>query len=125
MKRATLRIPRDQLEQIRTMLGTLPAKPRTQFGAQDLVLELQQEIRHAIEQGYTLRDIAALINDQDVPISASTLATALRKSRAMERAAKNPDAPLAAKPAGRASAQIGRAGSAPSAAAPLARPEPR
>ena len=115
------RIPCDQLEQIRTMLNALPAKPRAQFGAREMVLELQQDIRHAIARGYTLRDIAALINNQDVPISASTLATALRKSRAMERAA-NPDAPSAAKPAGRASAQIGRAGSAPSAAAPLARP---
>jgi len=121
MKRAPLRIPRDQLEQIRAMLGTLPAKPRVQFGAQEAVLELQQEIRHAIEQGYSLRDIAALINNEDVPISASTLATALRKSRAMERAA-GPGAPATAKPAGRASAQIAKSGSAPSAAAPLARP---
>jgi|GEM_PF-3254817 len=120
MKRAPLRIPRDQLEQIRTMLNTLPAKPRMQFGAQEMVLELQQEIRHAIEQGYSLRDIAALINNQDVPISASTLATALRKARAMERAA-GPDAPATAKPMGRASGQIRSTGPAPSAIAPPAR----
>ncbi len=44
MKRAPLRIPRDQLEQIRTMLNTLPAKPRVQFGALEMVLELQQDM---------------------------------------------------------------------------------
>lgn len=73
------RISRSQLEALRTVFTELTPKPKTQFSNRDAVAELAKDIRHAQEKlGYSLADIAALLQQHGLNIRPNTLRGYLR-----------------------------------------------
>ena len=80
MSKTPALITREQLEAMRAKLVALPPKQKTTFSSREAIAELAAEIRHArVKLGYSLTDIAALLQELGHPIQASTLRSYVRE----------------------------------------------
>ena len=80
MTTSTNSISLSQLDAMRAALGTLTEKPRTQFTSRDAIAAMADDIRRArTELGYSLEDIAELLQPLGLAISSSTLRGYLRQ----------------------------------------------
>ncbi len=80
MSKTPALITREQLEAMRAKLVALPPKQKTTFSSREAIAELAAEIRHArVKLGYSLTDIAALLQELGHPIEASTLRSYVRE----------------------------------------------
>ena len=108
------RISLSQLEAMRTAFAELTPKPKTEFSNREAVADLAKYIRHAQEKlGYSLTDIAALLQQHGLAIRPNTLrgylrtleteAGPLKKARPAARSSRArraaPCAPAAPQPA--------------------------
>ena len=83
-------ITETQLTAMRAALAALEAKPKTQFTNPEVVEALAREIRHAQDKlGYSLTDIALLLQKHGMSIQPTTLRGYLRR---LKEAAPKPKA---------------------------------
>lgn len=59
--------------QAETFLNELPAKPKEQLSLREAVGQLQEQIQEALAKGYSYQDVADMLAQQGIMISASTL----------------------------------------------------
>lgn len=83
----------ETITELRGMLAQLPEKPKRSLTARDAVAALAPEIQAARANGYGLADIAEMLKDRGLTLSASTLGGYLRELRpppAKARTARSP-----------------------------------
>lgn len=83
----------ETITELRSMLAQLPDKPKLHPTARDAVAALASEIHAARASGYNLADVAAMLGDRGLKLSASTLGSYLRELRppsAKPRTARSP-----------------------------------
>ena len=86
-------ITHETITELRSMLAQLPHKPKQTMTARDAVAALAPEIQAARANGYGLADIAEMLKDRGLTLSASTLGSYLRDLRptpAKTRSARSP-----------------------------------
>jgi hypothetical protein len=59
--------------QVEMFLNALPAKPKEQLSLREAVGQLQEQIQEALAKGYSYQDVADMLAQQGIMISASTL----------------------------------------------------
>jgi IS30 family transposase len=59
--------------QAEAFLNDLPAKPKEQLSLREAVGQLQEQIQEALAKGYSYQDVADMLAQQGIMISASTL----------------------------------------------------
>ncbi|MEI4488748.1 hypothetical protein V8J36_21385 [Frigidibacter sp. MR17.14] len=85
MKTPPLQVSIETVTSIRAMLTALPPKPKTAFTARETVHAVADDIRAAIDLGYSLSDIAEHLAANGMKITAGTLASYLRELKATDR----------------------------------------
>lgn len=65
--------PQTTVEDVKAALVALPPKAGTPAGARTIVTAVVEQIREAMEKGYTYDEIAALLTENGYTIKASTL----------------------------------------------------
>jgi hypothetical protein len=66
-------VSREAVDQVGALLQQLPEKPKEAVSLQEAVNQLQEEIRLALSKGYSYAELAPLLGDQGIAISANTL----------------------------------------------------
>jgi hypothetical protein len=61
------------VDQVGVLLQQLPEKPKEAVSLQEAVNQLQEEIRLALSKGYSYAELAPLLGEQGIAISANTL----------------------------------------------------
>jgi transposase len=90
---ATLRRPktasvsRNAVTQANALLQDLPDKPKDKLSLREAVNQLQAHIREASAKGYSYEEIAQVLSDSGIEISASTLKNYLPSTRRVKEAA--------------------------------------
>jgi|SRR5579883_2423448 len=70
--RATV-VNQDNVGQANTLLQELPQKPKADLSLKEAVRQMQVALRAALAKGYSYQDLATLLNEQGIKISALTL----------------------------------------------------
>ena len=66
-------VSREAVDQVGVLLQQLPEKPKEAVSLQEAVNQLQEEIRLALSKGYSYAELAPLLGEQGIAISANTL----------------------------------------------------
>lgn len=114
MTTSTNSISLSQLDAMRAALDTLTAKPKTQFTSREAIAAMADDIRRArTELGYSLEDIAQLLQPHGLAICPNTLRGYLRSLEKDADAAKNAATTLRAPRPSRAKPAAPKAAPAP------------
>ncbi|NJL21800.1 MAG: hypothetical protein HC895_14920 [Leptolyngbyaceae cyanobacterium SM1_3_5] len=63
------------VEQAGAFLAELPEKPKEKLSLREAITQIQDQIKAALAKGYSYEDIAKILGDRGIDISASTLKT--------------------------------------------------
>ncbi|HIK17275.1 MAG TPA: hypothetical protein IGS53_18570 [Leptolyngbyaceae cyanobacterium M33_DOE_097] len=66
-------VKKELVGQVAGFLGELPDKPKSELSLKEAVRELQDLIRGALGKGYTYQEVADMLSNQGIKISAFTL----------------------------------------------------
>ncbi|MBD3880994.1 hypothetical protein IFO70_04415 [Phormidium tenue FACHB-886] len=66
-------VSREAVDQVGVLLQQLPEKPKEAVSLQEAVNQLQEEIRLALSKGYSYAELAPLLGERGIAISANTL----------------------------------------------------
>jgi hypothetical protein len=69
----TIFVKKGSVDQASSFLDTLPEKPKEEFSLRAAAHYLREPIRAALTKGYTYEEVAALLAEHGIAISASTL----------------------------------------------------
>ena len=72
-RRSSTSIPQSVIDQASTALDQLPEKPKENLSLKEAVAALKDTITSALERGYSYEEVAAMLSEQGVKISASSL----------------------------------------------------
>ncbi len=72
-RRSSTSIPQSVVDQASTALEQLPEKPKENLSLKEAVAALKDTITAALERGYSYEEVAAMLSEQGVKISASSL----------------------------------------------------
>lgn len=81
-------VTNEEVERVRSILGSLPQKEAARQTRKDAVLKLRSEIKAALDRGYSLQEIVDIIGQTQTDlagISLSTLRTYLKIDQAAEK----------------------------------------
>jgi len=67
--------------QVAGFLGELPDKPKDQLSLKEAIAELSEQIQSAFDKGYTYPEIAEILHDHGIQISAFTLKSYVPRGR--------------------------------------------
>ncbi|HIK15119.1 MAG TPA: hypothetical protein IGS53_07525 [Leptolyngbyaceae cyanobacterium M33_DOE_097] len=74
--------------QVAGFLGELPDKPKDQLSLKEAIAELSEQIQSAFDKGYTYPEIAEILHDHGIQISAFTLKSYVPRGRKKTSARK-------------------------------------
>ena len=80
-RRRSSSISKDSIEQASSALQQLPEKPRENLSLREAIAALQDTITTALDRGYSYDEVAALLSDQGVRISPTSLKSYLADSQ--------------------------------------------
>lgn len=83
--KATL-VKQDAIEQTSVFLQSLPEKPKENLSLREAIDQMQDSLREALAKGYNYQELAAMLTEQGIKISAFTLKNYVPSGR--RRAAK-------------------------------------
>lgn len=66
-------VKQDSIEQTNTFLQSLPEKPKENLSLREAIDQMQDSLREALSKGYNYQELAALLTEQGIKISAFTL----------------------------------------------------
>lgn len=66
-------VSQESVEQAGAFLAELPEKPKENLSLREAVTQLQDQIKAALAKGYSYDDVANILRDRGIDISASTL----------------------------------------------------
>jgi hypothetical protein len=69
------------VEQVRTALEALPEKPKVELSLREAVEQMQESLKAALERGYRYEELAKLLSEQGIHVSALTLRQYLRSGK--------------------------------------------
>ncbi|NEQ28918.1 MAG: hypothetical protein F6K28_60225 [Microcoleus sp. SIO2G3] len=69
----TSSVSQKSVEQAGAFLAELPEKPKENLSLREAVAQLQDQIKAALAKGYSYEDVAQILGDRGIDISASTL----------------------------------------------------
>lgn len=72
-RRSSTSIPQSVIDQASIALDQLPEKPKENLSLKEAVAALKDTITSALERGYSYEEVAAMLSEQGVKISASSL----------------------------------------------------
>lgn len=78
----------DQIKKMQTYLKNLPVKD-TSKTKKEVIEILEDNIRDALEKGYTLKDICDVLNKNNIKITYATLKAYLQRVKIDDKADKN------------------------------------
>jgi len=73
-------IHQDSIDQATAQLEALPEKPKTDWSLRETIRQLQGSINAALERGYSHKEIAEMLAEQDIRISPASLKSYLADS---------------------------------------------
>ena len=79
MKKPIAKISREALERLQTRIAALPPKEKTQHSARDALALMEAVIRDTLAKGYSVQDIAEMLAEEGLRLSAGTIAGYLRE----------------------------------------------
>ncbi|HEY9624428.1 MAG TPA: hypothetical protein V6C78_28995 [Crinalium sp.] len=84
---SSTRISKSAIEQATVTLNDLPEKPKENWSLQEAVNVMSEAITAALDRGYSYDEVASMLGNQGVDISASTLRYYLARSKRDEQLA--------------------------------------
>ncbi|MBD2090842.1 hypothetical protein H6F67_13380 [Microcoleus sp. FACHB-1515] len=66
-------VSQKSVEQAGAFLAELPEKPKEKLSLREAITQIQDQIKAALAKGYSYEDIAKILGDRGIDISASTL----------------------------------------------------
>lgn len=66
-------VSQELVEQAGAFLAELPEKPKEKLSLREAITQIQDQIKAALAKGYSYEDIAKILGDRGIDISASTL----------------------------------------------------
>ena len=91
--RRNQRIKIDQLKATSNKLENLKRKPKQSLNLRESILYLKDKIKAALKKGYSYQDLAEILVEQDIVISAATLQKYLTESNNQSKKRSRPSSP--------------------------------
>jgi len=70
-------VQQSAIQQVETLLQALPEKPAEEVSARAAVLQLQDQLKAALERGYSYAELSTILAEQGINLTAATLKTYL------------------------------------------------
>lgn len=99
MRKPIAKISSEALERLQTRIAALPPKAKTEHSARDALALMEAAIRDTLAKGYSVQDIAEMLAEEGLRLSAGTIAGYLRELEAKSAPKKKPGVRKASQPA--------------------------
>ncbi len=92
--RRNQRIKIDKLKATSNKLENLKQKPKQELNLRESILYLKDKIKAALKKGYSYQDLAEILVEQDIVVSAATLKKYLTESNTQSKKRSKQSSPL-------------------------------